>query len=447
MSRIRTALVGIVAAGLMLITAGAASATPEPSVPTQTTQREVVALGNGWFINSATTTTTTVTSSNRTTSHEVPVSESRPQSETVYQTVPGYKAQIQQPINPDKTSSWPAKRGVIPVQFKLTKSEVKKQATKSWTETRSGTKTEQRTDVVTTTNTTKKPSFQSVCGSDDTAWSVFGLYEIPAVTEVKDITKLQSNFTWDAGQSGGGSLRWDIGTNLGDIHIYYGDSHNWTGTSGSGANLIAATDDRFDDSNTSIAGGTFYNTWEQILDKFEGVKVNNASMVLESCWKVGDQKVNIGSATVGIHGVEYSVITNPTATRSLTPVDSIVEGDWQQVGDPTFGDWQKVAGSESVGGWTTVSESAPVQTNAIPSRIVVIKGPNDPTPIDISETLSSAQGDTSGWFRQIDGKYMYNLKAETLGAGNFNVYIAPDGYTNAQGNAKVLDNPGVFELK
>src|SRR4029453_16901542 len=100
-----------------------------------------------------------------------------------------------------------------------------------------------------------------------------------------------------------------------------------------------------------------------------------------------------------------------------------------------------VAGAESTGGWTPLSESAPVQTNAIPAKIVVIKGPNDPTPIDISETLSSAQGDTSGWFRQIERKYMYNMKAETLGAGNFNVYIAPDGYTNAQGNAKVLENP------
>src|SRR4030095_8975428 len=251
---------------------------------------------------------------------------------------------------------------------------------KSWTETRSGTKTEQRTDVVTTTNTTKKPSFQSVCGSDDTAWSVFGLYEIPAGTEAKDITKLQSNLTWDDGQSGGGSLRWDIGTNLGDIHIYYSDSHNWTGTSGSGANLIAATADRFDDSNTSIAGGTFYNPWEQILDKFEGVKVNNASMVLESCWKVGDQKVNIGSATVGIHGVECSVITNPTATRSLTPVESTVEGDWQQVGDPTFGDWQKVAGSGSEGGWTTRLGEGPSPDQRHPGQDRGHQGPQRPDP-------------------------------------------------------------------
>src|SRR5713101_3260150 len=30
-----------------------------------------------------------------------------------------YKAAVQQPINPDGSSSWPAKRGVIPVQFSL----------------------------------------------------------------------------------------------------------------------------------------------------------------------------------------------------------------------------------------------------------------------------------------------------------------------------------------
>jgi hypothetical protein len=31
-----------------------------------------------------------------------------------------YAAQVQQPINPDGSSVWAAKRGVIPVQFKLT---------------------------------------------------------------------------------------------------------------------------------------------------------------------------------------------------------------------------------------------------------------------------------------------------------------------------------------
>ena len=85
--------------------------------------------------------------------------------------------------------------------------------------------------------------------------------QIPEDTTVADITKVQAGFTYQQqGASHTGSLRWDIGTDLGDLHVYYGDSHDWTGTSGTDVNLMDATDDRFDDGNTSVAGGTFYNT-------------------------------------------------------------------------------------------------------------------------------------------------------------------------------------------
>jgi hypothetical protein len=100
-------------------------------------------------------------------------------------------------------------------------------------------------------------------------------------TTVEDITKLQAKFNWLEGASAGGSHRWQIGTDLGNIHVYYGDSHDWTGTSGSDINLMDATDDRFDDSNI---GGTFYNTKQQILDKHAGLKVNNLALAVDSCW-------------------------------------------------------------------------------------------------------------------------------------------------------------------
>ena len=105
----------------------------------------------------------------------------------------------------------------------------------------------------------------------------------PRGTTVADISKVQAGFTYQQGASHAGSLRWDIGTDLGDLHVYYGDSHDWTGTGGSDVNLMDATDDRFDDGNTSVAGGTFYNTKAQILDKFRGVGVNNVSLVVDSC--------------------------------------------------------------------------------------------------------------------------------------------------------------------
>jgi hypothetical protein len=85
MSRIRTALVGVVAAGLMLMSAGAASA-----APSSVTEFDNIALGDSWWLESSTEITTDVTTTTSTES----------------QTTPGsYKAQVQQPINPDGTST------------------------------------------------------------------------------------------------------------------------------------------------------------------------------------------------------------------------------------------------------------------------------------------------------------------------------------------------------
>jgi hypothetical protein len=383
MSRIRTALVGTVAAGLLLMTASVASAAP---VEASSSIREVTDLGGGWFSNSQvlTSVTTDVTQQSRT------------------RTVAGdFTSQIQQPINPDGTSTWPAKRGVIPVQFKLTKSD----------------KIEQTTDTVTDTTTVKTPRFESVCDNSDSAYSVIGKYsQIPAGTTVKDISNVQAEFNYLLGASSGGSLRWDIGTEFGDVHIYYGDSHSWTGTSGSNVNLMDATDDRFDDGNTSVAGGTFYNTKAQMLAKLGDAKVNNVSLVVDSCWNGVNQKPNIVSATVGINGVDSTTV-NPLAPRTTT---------------------SHVVTPGTV--WTQVSTTNPVQTNEPVAFIKVVKQATDTTPIDVIEELSSAQGDTTGQFRQIDGKYMYNLKAESLQKGSFKVYMVIGG-------TQVMNNPGVFELR
>jgi hypothetical protein len=381
MSRTRVGLVGIVAAGLMLMSAGAASASTS-----STSAREVLNLGNGWVSNSPVTTNVTkdVTQQPRT------------------RTVPGdFTAQIQQPINLNGSSTWPAKRGVLPVQFKLTKSD----------------KIEQTLDTVTETTTVKTPRFESVCGPDDTAYSVIGKYaQIPAGTTVKDITKVQAGFNFTAGASAKGSLRWDIGTEFGDLHVYYGMSHDWTGTSGSDLNLMDATDDRFDDGNLNI-GGTFYNTKAQILAKVGDAKVNNVSLVVDSCWAGTDQQLDIDYATVGINDVD-STIDNPLAPRTTT----------SQVVTP---------GTD----WTLIGTSNPVQTNDMPAKLVVKKFNDGNNSEVVNEVLSSAQGDATGMFRQIDGKYMYNLKIESLtGPGDYRVYMNINGQD-------VLTSPGEFSLR
>ena len=368
----------------MLMTAGIASASSET---TTSTAREVLDLGNGWFSNSPVTTDVTkdVTQTPRT------------------RTVPGdLTAQVQQPINPNGTSTWPAKRGVLPVQFKLTKSD----------------KVEQTLDTVTDTTTVKTPRFESVCGPDDTAYSVIGKYaQIPTGTTVTDITKVQAGFNFMAGASAKGSLRWDIGTEFGDLHVYYGDGPNWTGDGGTDVNLMDATDNRFDDGNTSVPGGTFYNTKAQILDKVGDAKVNNVSLVVDSCWAGTDQKLDIDYATVGIKGAD-STITNPLAPKTTT---------------------SHVVTPGTV--WTLIGTSNPVQTNDVPAKLVVKKFNDGNNTEVVNEVLSSAQGDATGMFRQIDGKYMYNLKIESLtGPGDYRVYMNINGQD-------VLTSPGEFSLR
>jgi hypothetical protein len=442
MSRIRTALVGVVAAGLMLMTAGAASATPEPAMPVVSTsvQSQSVSIGGGWSITSSTEITETSIESEQIQSRTVPVSETRQQSADEQHAFPEYKSQIQQPINSDGTSSWPAKRGVIPVQFKLTKTDVTEKRTKSWTEERSGTQLEQRKNVVTTTSTTYDPSFESLVNDGDDTNDFSALTYTPSEPmKVKDIDELVADYDWGQGGTHTGSLRWSIRVSPSQsIFVYYGNYPNFTSESvgnGTGADLADALDKRVDTSQ--LSGGTFYDDWAHAKSVWGDMNVMRASLVIDS----GDQVLDLNSATVNGHHVDVPD-TVPGPSSSSTEV-----GTWQPVGDPTFGDWQKLAGSESTSDWSEVSRKAAVQTNAVPAKIVVEKQRTDTTPLDEIEELSSAQGDTTGYYRQIDGKYMYNLKAESLQKGSFKVFIAPDGYANLDGNSRVLENPGVFELK
>ena len=137
---------------------------------------------------------------------------------------------------------------------------------------------------------------------------------------------------------------------------------------------------------------------------------------MDSC-AGGDQKLNVAYATVGIKG-EDSTIANPLAPKTTT---------------------SHVVTPGTV--WNPIGTSNPVQTNDVPAKLVVKKF-NDNNPVEvINETLSSAQGDSGGNFRQIDGKYMYNLQVESLkGAGDYRVNMNINGQD-------VLTSPGEFSLR
>jgi hypothetical protein len=321
---IRRTLVGLAAGSVMLLGTGVAQASTQP-------------LGDNWTLDSP---------SNSTTS---------------------YTAQIQQPINPDGSSTWPAKRGVLPVQFKLTKS------------------------------TSSEVTFESIYSDADPSNDYSSLTYSPSGLTIENLTVLKAHYSWLQGTPHGGSLRWTVNTDLGNLHVYYGNNPNFVDESlatGSGVNLLdapAVNDLRFDTSG--IAGGTFYDSWNHAKQLLAGQNINWVSLVVDSGWG-GDQKLNVVDATVN-----ESTKTMPVSTYS-----------------------------------------APVQTNEPDATVEVVRYNDGVAETIATETLSSAQGDTGGVFRKVDGKYIYNLKAETLGKGGFKVYMVIDGQ-------RVDSNPGVFSLK
>jgi hypothetical protein len=320
---------------------------------------------------------------------EAPYTTTSSSSSTTQETTTDvYAAQVQQPINPDGSSVWPAKRGVIPVQFTLT------QATKTCD------------TLLTTTTTTKHYTFESLNGHawpDPASYSAFVFTPSGPMT-VADITNLAATFSYTTGQSQGGSLRWSIETAAGTIHVYYGDAPNWSGTGGTGINLISAGDNRFD---TSQLGGGFYDTWANTVANYGSYQVDGVALVVDSGW-VSDQVLTLTDATVNDN-----------------------TGTWQ----PT------TASDHTTYGTPVCTTSSAVQTNA-PTAYLDLYRTGDPSgqPIDES-TITSVQGDTGGKFRQVDGKYIYNLdlKALNLGAAQYKVYMKLNG-TDVQ-------NPGVFNLK
>jgi hypothetical protein len=271
-----------------------------------------------------------------------------------------YAAQVQQPIDPDGSSVWSKKRGVIPVQFKVTE--------------------------------TDKSSFRFESltgdGADDNDYSNV-VWTPPTTTmKVSELTSLVANYSWIQGNVHLGSLRWSINTPTGNVHVYYGPYPNFGndgiyGGPGSGANLLDQTDLRFD---TTQVGGTFYDDYQGMLDLVRDQPVNWVGLILDS----GDQRMNLTSASV--NGDQFNF---------PAPVDSSV------------------------------------QTNAPTATIAVQKYNNGMTEGTPDETLVSAQGDSNGVYRQVDGKYIYNLDTASFNPtqqpGDYRVSIKIDGTIVGEG--------------
>jgi hypothetical protein len=302
--------------------------------------------------------------------------------------VPGdtvYKTVVRPPINSDGSSNFPAKRGVIPVQFDLL----------------AATST-----TATTTRTWDPPVWQSI-GSDSETGNdyTFALFNPSLPLKVADVANLSATYEFTEGDCFTGSLRWTINTDAGNVYAYYGtpngpDQGCSGANSGSGQNLInyGITPDRFE---VEGAGSPVYTDYASAMDLAGGRDVNWVQLVVDSGWHA-DQRLNVSDVTVN---------------------------------DNT---WLPKSGSEIILGATTPGTFAKT-CELPPAKIAVTKTDNSVSGA-VNEVDSIQPKDDGVYFRQVDCKYIYNLAVSSLnGQGTYRVY-ANIGDTN-------LSDPAVFDLR
>jgi hypothetical protein len=307
-----------------------------------------------------------------------------------------FSAQVQQPINADGSSVFSHKSSTIPVQFKVTD--------------------------------TQSYMFESVISGDsgatpaaDTAYSVAS-YTMPPGVTVADINNLTADFTWPYGENHSGGFRWQVGVQVKDtdptsptygqlvtknIMVDYGDASTTmqTGTGGSGVNMVNSTLAAQNRDESSQVGGTMYTPWSYVQNNFGNLPVTEVDLVLDGGWGTGqtagthDQVINLTDATVGYTG-----------------------------GSSTF----------------TMPGSLTTQTNSAPAWIYLDKTSGVTTaPID-ETTLTSTQGDTGGQFRQVDGKYIYNLPVNDLQGASGDIWKVGISFTQ---NGSPVPSTVKFALK
>lgn len=300
-----------------------------------------------------------------------------------------YQTQVNPPIAADGSSVFPAKRGVIPVQFSL--------------------------------STAPGPiTFESIgsdgyygynigTGSDyadDCSYLSFSLNQSITFSQ---LTNLSAGYVFTEGDCHGGSLRWSVETEAGTVLIYYGlppeagdggtggcTPNSAGGQNQSGTNMIGNAAIQYDTSK--IPGGAYYDNYAGALSLIGNSPVTGISLNLESGWDVsgGDQKLTLESATVST-----SLPTSDTFTPPTGPVSS---------------------------------------TCTLPTAQIQVSLTSGANPGVVNDVLSVSSADSTGYFRVVDCKYIYNLDVSSLsGAGNYSV--------SAIINGSPAGNPATFTLK
>ena len=196
-----------------------------------------------------------------------------------------YRANSLPPINDANTSNWNHKsKGGIPVMFKLESAE-------------------------------GSAVFQSV-PTQPASWISF----TPTATmTLDDITNLSATYDFTTGNCYGGSLRWQIETAGGTVHVYYGEAPNWTncdvGEAGdnNGDDMLSFSDLRYDTSQ--LAGGTFYDSFADAQTLLGDTPITHLRFVVDSYW-VSDQILD--PPTVNVNGMTYTFDTGGSGSFAPT---------------------------------------------------------------------------------------------------------------------------------
>jgi hypothetical protein len=328
-----------------------------------------------------------------------------------------YQSAVRPPINADGSSNWPAKRGVIPVQFDLL-------AAPSTT--------------TTTTKTYSPPLWQSLQGysyPDPHAYTFLQLClekdlygpgycpdapAIPALT-FNDIQNLSADYLFTEGDCQAGSLRWDInvqhGANIETVEVYYGNpnadvppTQSCSGLfSESGKNLMSTSDLTLPPNRFEMLGGwgvdpvpPVYTTYDRAVASTNGGtdKVVSVQLTLDSGF-AGNQRANVSNITVN----DNTWIPKTTETTTTTTIDG-----------------------------------PGVKTCTLPAaELRWAKNDNTPTGA-INEGESIQPKDTGQFYRQVDCKYIYNLDVNSLGGvGTYTVWVRIGGMN--------IQVPATFDLK
>lgn len=252
---------------------------------------------------------------------------------------------IRQPLNADGSSNFKNNGRVVPVQFDL--------------------------------KSRQTPILESLLGDADPNNDFGSMSFTPSsALAFGDITTLKADYSFLAGNCGGGALRWSIRvSSTQSVFVYYGAAPNFTDcttVNQSAVNLASLGDLRVD---TSQVGGTFYDTWAHAVVLVGTMPIVRASLVLDAGW-VADQRVKISSATVNDNvfaPVLASTCNLPAAAVRITKGDSIPSGS-------------------------------------------------------VNDSTSIQPADTNGVYRVVDCKYLYNLATSSLtGVGTYWVEVVIGG--------------------